>query len=180
VALLAARRVAMLDPKNYAAQIQLLKYLFNARRFSEILIAVQQVKASNPEAREVGVYSGLSYLGLGQPERARQFCKSPSAPFDDEGSRHLCLALAYHRLGQTERAERELEKLKALNGDSAAFQYAEVYAQWRNPVAALNWLATSERLRDPALQRLRVDWLLDPVRQEPQFKALERRLNFPP
>jgi hypothetical protein len=30
------------------------------------------------------------------------------------------------------------------------------------------------------LTALRTDWLLDPIRSTPEFKALERRLNFPP
>jgi hypothetical protein len=30
------------------------------------------------------------------------------------------------------------------------------------------------------LEYLRVAWTLDPIRNEPEFKALERRLNFPP
>jgi hypothetical protein len=27
---------------------------------------------------------------------------------------------------------------------------------------------------------LRVDWRLDPIRNEPQFKSIERQLDFPP
>jgi hypothetical protein len=55
----------------------------------------------------------------------------------------------------------------------------------RNPeaydaAAALQWLTKAERLRDPSFQNLRVDWALDPIRNEPQFKAIEARMNFPP
>jgi hypothetical protein len=31
-----------------------------------------------------------------------------------------------------------------------------------------------------ALQILRVAWSLDPIRNEPEFKAVEARMNFPP
>jgi len=27
---------------------------------------------------------------------------------------------------------------------------------------------------------IKVDWMFDPIRNYPQFQALERRLNFPP
>jgi hypothetical protein len=30
------------------------------------------------------------------------------------------------------------------------------------------------------LLNLKVDWMLDPIRSEPQFEALVGRLNFPP
>src|SRR5271165_951278 len=55
-----------------------------------------------------------------------------------------------------------------------------VYAQWAETTAALNWLAKAEQMRDSGVLELKVDRLLDPIRNEPQFKALERRLNFPP
>jgi hypothetical protein len=44
----------------------------------------------------------------------------------------------------------------------------------------LQWLTKAERLRDPAFQALRVDPQLDPIRNEPQFKAIETRMNLPP
>ena len=39
------------------------------------------------------------------------------------------------------------------------------------------WAAV--RLRDDRLEQLRVDPLLDPVRNEPRFQAIERQLKFP-
>jgi len=43
----------------------------------------------------------------------------------------------------------------------------------------LHWLNQAEQLHDAALVELRVDPLLDPIRTEPQFVAIEGRLNFP-
>jgi hypothetical protein len=37
-----------------------------------------------------------------------------------------------------------------------------------------------ERLRDPMFQVLKVWWQLDPIRRDPQFKALAARMGFPP
>jgi hypothetical protein len=44
---------------------------------------------------------------------------------------------------------------------------------------ALEWLEMALRLRDPGLVELKTDPLLDPVRQEARFKAIERELKFP-
>jgi hypothetical protein len=68
----------------------------------------------------------------------------------------------------------------ALSGDLSAVSYAAVYAQWGDPGAALRSLATAERLRRASLVKIKVDWMFDPIRNHPQFQALERRLNFPP
>jgi hypothetical protein len=53
-------------------------------------------------------------------------------------------------------AEVELTKLK-VNGDTAAYQCATIYAQWGNTLKALEWLETALRLRDPGLIRLKVE-----------------------
>jgi hypothetical protein len=44
---------------------------------------------------------------------------------------------------------------------------------------ALTWLETGYRTRDAGLLNMKIDRLLDPLRQEPRFRELERKLNFP-
>jgi hypothetical protein len=87
--------------------------------------------------------------------------------------------LTYEKLGRDGDAEQALAKLKAVPGEAAAFQLAELYTQWGDTRAALNWLETAARLRDPGLPSMKVDTLLDPIRQEPRFQAIERALKFP-
>jgi len=43
----------------------------------------------------------------------------------------------------------------------------------------LDWLEKAMRLRDPGLSSLRADPLMDPLRKEPRFQAIERELKFP-
>jgi hypothetical protein len=45
---------------------------------------------------------------------------------------------------------------------------------------ALAWLEKAVRLRDSGLAALKVDPLLDPLRNEPRFRAIQIALNFPP
>jgi hypothetical protein len=91
------------------------------------------------------------------------------------------LAMAYHALHMQAEAQEELQKLRALGwGDARAVSYADLHSQWGDTRSALDWLATAERTRAAALATLKVTWFLDPIRNEPEFKALERRLNFPP
>jgi hypothetical protein len=92
---------------------------------------------------------------------------------------HGCLALAYHKLGRQADAETALARFKAVQGDSGAYDYATIHAQWGKPREALGWLETALRLRDPELISLKTDPLLDPLRQEPRFQAIERGLKFP-
>ena len=69
--------------------------------------------------------------------------------------------------------------MKASSGDAAAYMYASIYAQWGNTKQALEWLEKALQLRDEALQVLKTDPYVDPLRKEPRFQAVERALKFP-
>jgi hypothetical protein len=73
-----------------------------------------------------------------------------------------------------------MEKFKAVVGDGGAYGIAGVYAQWGDKSAALQSLIQAEHLHDFDLLSMKVDWMLDPIRNEPQYKAIEARLHFPP
>ena len=85
----------------------------------------------------------------------------------------------YHKLGRQADAEVELGKIKATLGQAGAYQYATIYTQWGQHTAALEWLDTAMRLRDPGLELLKTDPLFDPLRDEARFQAIQRALKFP-
>jgi hypothetical protein len=91
----------------------------------------------------------------------------------------MCLAIVYAKRGRHVDAESMLTTFTAALGDVSAYQYAEIYAQWGNTAKALEWLQTAVRLPDSALPWLRTDPLLDPLRGESRFQAIERELKFP-
>jgi tetratricopeptide (TPR) repeat protein len=181
-AVAAAQRAVALDALNYDSRVRLVLVLYYARRFSDALGAAQEARALRPkgsQGRDVEELTAASYLAPGQADEARQLCESPAMPLNDV-LRRMLLSIAYRALGKAEQADNELAKFMAVAGDSGAFNYARIYAQQGNTALALQWLATAEHLHDPFLQLLRVDWMLDPIRNTPQFKALEARMNFPP
>jgi serine/threonine protein kinase/tetratricopeptide (TPR) repeat protein len=173
-----ARHAVGLDPQNVQSHITLGIVLEDARRYEESLVAIQHAVMLNPKSHYAGIFLYDTLLASGQTEGARELCESRSASLDED-TRHECLALAYHALGQQPRAERELARMKALDGDGRALGYAGVYAQWGQIGSALKWLSIAEKVRDTELQNLKVVWRLDPIRQSPEFKAVEARMNFP-
>ena len=178
-ALPAMRRAIRLDPQNPRYREHLLLNLSWARKFEEVAAAALDVKALHPKSQNADFYSATSQLALGQPEVALQMCESPAAVIDPQ-DRHFCLALADHALGRIAQATQALGELRALAGDLGAVRYAAVYAQWGDPAAALRWLAVAERVSPTSLLDLKVDWMFDPVRGQPQFQTLERRLGLLP
>jgi transposase len=87
------------------------------------------------------------------------------------------LTITYDKLGRHADAETMLAKIRASNGDVPAFGYSMMYAQWGDPARALDWLEAAMRARDPYFD-LKFP-LLDPLRKEPRFQAVERALKFP-
>jgi tetratricopeptide (TPR) repeat protein len=173
--LAAIRRAVVLDPLARASHSLLGQALYAARRYEEAVAAFAEVISLEPDFKANYGERGLAYYGLGDLERARASCETKP----DDWESQQCLAVIYDKLGRHADAEAELAKLKAWGGDAGAYQYATIYAQWGNRAKALEWLETALRLRDPGLEFLKTGPLLDPLRQEPRFKAIERELKFP-
>jgi hypothetical protein len=47
------------------------------------------------------------------------------------------------------------------------------------PAKALEWLENAMRVRDLGLVYVKTDPLIDPLRKEPRFQAIERELKSP-
>jgi tetratricopeptide (TPR) repeat protein len=173
----AARRAVALDPLNPMSHGFLGDTLFFARRYDEALAAYQDILALGPkDPKWAAVGPSAVYYALGDFEKVRAVCEGIGEAVKDVQD---CLALAYHKLGRQADAETALARFKALNGSAGAFDYATIYAQWGNKPKALEWLETALQLRDPELINLKTEPLLDPLREEPRFQAIERELKFP-
>jgi TolB-like protein/tetratricopeptide (TPR) repeat protein len=171
----AARRAVVLDPLARESHYYFGWALYFARRYEEAVAVFAEVTSLDREFGEAYVFRGLSYYGLGDLQRSRASCETKP----DFWASPWCLAVTYDKLGRHADAEAMLSKLKAAMGDTAAYQYVTIYAQWGDRAKALEWLDTAMRVRDPALLFLKTDRLLDPVRQEPRFQAVMRELKFP-
>jgi TolB-like protein len=174
----ASRRAAALDPLNLESHAFLSGTLRSARRYHEALAAYQDGLSLWQKSAWWAASAGqLIYYALGDFEKMRAVCEGVGEGVKDFQD---CLALAYHKLGRQADAETALARLEALEGNARAYGYATIYAQWGNTPKALGWLETALQLQDSELISLKTDPLLDPLRQEPRFKAIERALRFLP
>jgi TolB-like protein/Tfp pilus assembly protein PilF len=170
----AVRRAVLLDPRNRSTHLVLADALYNARQPEEAISALHDALVLDPTYTPY--QWGADYV-LGNYQSARAMCESnPQYP-----DSHMCLALIYHKLGRHADAEAEFAKFKAEspNGDDWP-QYAAIYAQWGDTTKALSSLEAALRIRHVALENLKTEPMLDPLRKEPRFQAIERALKFPP
>lgn len=171
----AARRAVTLDPLNRRSHNQLGESLYFARRYKEAIQAFGDTIALDPAFQEAYGHRGVAYYGIGDLESARSSCQAKPHVWMSQ----QCLAIVYDKLGRRGDAEAVLAQMRAAYGDAAAYQYSTIYAQWGKRETALEWLATTMRMRDPGLVSLKTDPLMDPLRKEPRFQAIERELKFP-
>ena len=171
-----ARHGVALDPLNPLSHRALGDTLRYARHYEEAIAAYQASIAADPEhSAETYALRGLSYYLVGKLSPAQSSCEATPDAFRNR----VCRAVIYDRLGRHADAAVVLAEIKQQGGDAAAYQYAEIYAQWGDRKAALDWLERAMRLRDPGLVYTKVDPLMDPLRKEPRFQAVMQELQFP-
>lgn len=168
------RQAVVLDPLNPNTHGALSDSLFYLHHFEEAALALKEDLSLDPDDPTFNLDIALSDFALGRCASAGAGCAKVS------DIQQFCLALTSNKLGRQADAEVALGKFRADDAsDCAAYQYAQVCAQWGNPTEALRWLKPALRLRDPGVSGLKTDPLLDPVRQAPRFQAIERALKFP-
>ena len=173
--LAAARRAVVLDPLNPRSHEVFGEASYFARRYQDAVAALGDVISLESDFQRAYGYRGLAYYGLGDLQGARSSCEAKSGAWVSQ----WCLAVAYEKLGRHADADAQLKKMQAALGDTSAYQYATIYAQWGNTPSALEWLSTAMRVRDPGVAYVKTDPLLDPLRKEARFQAIERELRFP-
>ena len=127
---------------------------------------------------DFGAYAnigGILFL-LGNLQAAREWCEAkPMNPWAP-----TCLAVVYDKLGRHNDAQAELAKSSASDlGRIFPFIHAQIYVQFGDTAQVLEWLERAVHVRDWALEHVKMDPLLDPLRDEPRFQAIERELKFP-
>ena len=170
-----ARRATELDPLNPETHGTLGRVFFGQRRYPEAIAAYDQAASLNPGNNTYAVFRGFVRLSLGQYEAARADCEIPPINW---GNR-TCLAIAYQKLQRAADAQVALSALTAVTGDTASYQYAQIYAQWGDLQRSLDWLDKAYRIHDPGMQSLKTDPLMDPVRGQARYRAIQAQLKLP-
>jgi TolB-like protein/Flp pilus assembly protein TadD len=175
--LAAERRSVVLDPMNSANHYSLGTALVWTDHFQEAVAALTHAKALSPDNVAIDAWLGFNYYGTGNLQAARTTCEG--IKIADDFGKLLCLVVTYEKLGRHTDAEAAFAQLRLSGGPEPAVNYAAIYAQRGDTARALDWLETAMRQRDPGLEFLKTAPWLNPLRKEPRFQAIERKLKFP-
>jgi TolB-like protein/tetratricopeptide (TPR) repeat protein len=154
--------------------------LFHARRFEDAIRQLRSVLAVYPDDSEAQWFLGFALIGNGQSKEAIPLLeKTVSVMHRSPGSIEL-LATAYAHAGRRKEAIRLVEELKRLRKTSYVPTGAFI-----NPTLALGqydeaffWFEQAYKEQSNILQFLKVHPFFDPVRGDPRFADLLRRVGL--
>ena len=73
----------------------------------------------------------------------------------------------------------EVRQAQRKTGYSSAFAIATLYAESGDKEQAFRWLNTAYQERAPEMEGLKTDFTLDPLRSDPRFAELVRKVGLP-
>ena len=175
-ALALADRSISLDPFNPNAYVSRGLCLYFLRRFEDAIGATKRAVALAPSRNYPKYRISDSLIMLNRADEAHAVLAKLSV---DDVIRQTDEAIIAARLGDHAGAETWMAKLRAANGDSASYQYAQINAQLGNIDGAFAALNKGIEALDPGMISLKRDPFLDPIRKDPRYLALLTRLDFP-
>ena len=175
-ALALAHRLVALDPLNPTAHYRLGTCLFVLRRYQEAMDAFNDALAIAPLRNGPRHFIANSLILLNRPNEARAVLAK--MPVDDV-FRQTDEAILAARGGDRAGANAIIAKFRAAIGDASSYQYGEIYAQLGDADRTFAAFDRAVEVRDPGLGYLNHDPFLDPIRRDPRFGALLKRLKFP-
>jgi TolB-like protein/Tfp pilus assembly protein PilF len=181
-ALAVAKRALDLDPASPAVSHSLAVQLYLARQFDQ---AIEQAH----NTLEMDANFAISYQLLGEVHVSKGLYREGllalekfSALSRTSPMSRALVGYSHARLGERSAALRIIEELTSASEHSfiPAFLYALVYAGLEDKDQAFGWLEKAYEERFNRLAYLKQDALWDPLRSDPRFIDMLRRLGIPP
>jgi TolB-like protein len=170
-----ARQAVELDPLSAVSQFTLGRVLFYAGKLDEADAAGRKMAELQPSASSSHRWQVLVAVQRGDGEAAlREAQLEP-----DKSIRPFELALAQYVRNDRKASDAALADLIANGREGLAYQIAQVYAVRDEVDKAFEWLQIAFNNHDGGMPSLLVDPLLHNLRDDPRYKALVAKMNFP-
>jgi TolB-like protein/lipoprotein NlpI len=169
-----ARQAVETDPLAFPPQNNLGRILWYEGKLDEADAAARKAAELQPNSASSRRWQVLVAIKRGDSETAlREAQLEPDASY-----RRFELAVAQYARGDRNAADAALADLIAHN-QGLDYQVAQVYAVRGEKEKAIEWLQIAFDHRDTGMLALLVDPLLNSLRDDPRYKALIAKMNFP-
>jgi len=176
-----ASKALELDPFSPATcQILGTVYLYNDQNDKAIELYQRAIDIDPSSPFPMGNL-GLAYVRKGEVGRGIKLIERAQELESANASSKGDLAYAYGMAGRSADVERVLGELLEMQSKSgrAAPAIAGVYVTLGDHDKAMEWLEVAAKERTPYLGSVSRDFIYDPIRSDPRFKALVERLGIP-
>jgi tetratricopeptide (TPR) repeat protein len=173
-----ARETDPLSPANNCREIRLLAY---AHRFAQAIEVHRKLLERDPDAASSCLWAVPVYVTEGMAEQAIPLARKAAERLPGETLPMVMLGQAYWAAGKKQEARALLTKFLALSKKQyvSPFNVAVFYAGLGDRDRTMEWLEKAAQERAGLLVYLNVDPWFDSLRNDPRFKSLLQRMNFP-
>jgi TolB-like protein/Tfp pilus assembly protein PilF len=166
-------RAISMDPLNALPRMIKSWILYFGHRYPASIEAGRQALAIAPKNIRARSLVALSFLMLGRTEDT---LRELNAMPPDDYRRLVMEATIAARAGRTDVALNAIPKIESRYGDAANYQIAQIYAQLKMADKAIAAFDAAWSKRDSGLGSMLVDPFVDPIRGDPRFSAIAKRL----
>jgi TolB-like protein/Tfp pilus assembly protein PilF len=181
-ALEVAKGALDLDPASPAVSHSLAVQLYLARKFDRAIEQAHDTLEMDANFAISYAVLGEVYLSKGMYREGLSALEKYSALSRSGAASLALLGYSHARLGERKESLQVIEALKAASKQSfvPALFVALVYAGLEDKDQAFTWLEKAYEERFNRLAYLKVEALWDPLRSDPRFADLLRRVGIPP
>jgi tetratricopeptide (TPR) repeat protein len=179
-AITSGQRAVGFAPLDHYSSFALAVTYFHAQQFDKATEHLRKTVELDPSGSSRPVLA-QSYASAGQRERAIEELEMTLALHPKDTFAMLQVAVAYAMLHEAEKARRllqEVEKNWKPDGHSA-FWLASVHALLAEKDTAFEWLERAYQEHSAFLVWLKIMWPHAPLRGDPRFGALVKRIGIP-
>ena len=171
-----ADQLLSLDPLNAFAYRRKADILVSLRQYPAAIKSGRKALELAPDGFSARMSIGHSLSLLGRYDEARsEYAAIPR----NNLIRLTGEAIIDARTRDIAATERTLVRMRKLFGAFGSYQYAEIYAQAGDKDRAFAELQNAVAAKDPGLTGLKFDPFFDPIRGDPRYPALVKKLDFP-
>ena len=182
-ALAEANRAHQLDPQSLALRDVIGLVYLRARQYDQAFAACKKVIDDDHTFAPGHYWLAYVYWAKKMYPQVVEEWKSYGQLSGDEKESKIASALeeGFHSAGWKGALTKAIEarQLQRKTGYSSPYRIAELYADLGDKDHAFQWLNTAYQERDYFIIGLRTDFLLDPIRSDPRFAELVKKVGLP-
>jgi len=178
-----ANRAHQLDPLSPISSTLVESIHIIARQYDEAISGLKKLANDNPTFARAHFYLAKAYWGKRMYPQVIEEWKTYGQLSGDRNESELASSMeqGFRSGGWKGALTKGIETLQAQRktGYQSAYSIAQLYADLGDNDQAFRWLNTAYQERDWRLMMLKTDFLLDPMRSDPRFAELVRKVGLP-